>query len=232
MSSPALGSPINGHITADDANTSSIIVDRHRSASPASNGSRPPSRPTSPSNSIREPRDVANHLSDDDRMSESAGSSPGDASHDADFDMEESAPSPRDDHDHDHRLVDRASSSDSISAPKRKAEFDEEEYIRANPELYGLRRSVLQPRAVKIFPVWSNANFSSPASTCATTETGKYSERPILSFQMLIPSSMQVESESESDAEPVSRRQTKRRRVDTSHACKSQTEPRPNLPMR
>jgi chromodomain-helicase-DNA-binding protein 1 len=84
-------------------------------------------------------------------MSESDGSSPGDASHDGDFDMEESAPSPPDHEEHEHHQLERASSSDSIANTKRKAEFDEEEYIRANPELYGLRRSVLQSCAAKIF---------------------------------------------------------------------------------
>lgn len=91
-------------------------------------------------------------------MSESDGSSPGNASHDGDFDMEESAPSPRD-HEHaEHHQLDRASSSDSITNTKRKSEFDEEEYIRANPELYGLRRSVLQLSAAKIFHGPTSAN--------------------------------------------------------------------------
>lgn len=60
------------------------------------------------------------------------------ASDDADFDMEESpAPSQSDDH-HDQR----STSNDSRRVPKRKAVTEEDDYIRENPELYGLRRSV------------------------------------------------------------------------------------------
>lgn len=60
------------------------------------------------------------------------------ASDDADFDMEDSpAPSQSD------ALQDeRSTSNSSRRVPKRKAVADEDDYIRENPELYGLRRSV------------------------------------------------------------------------------------------
>ncbi|KAI1817790.1 P-loop containing nucleoside triphosphate hydrolase protein [Poronia punctata] len=68
------------------------------------------------------------------------------ASDDADFDMEESPASPQSD-DHDER----STSHESRRAPKRKAGVEEDDYIRENPELYGLRRSsrpTKQPRVV------------------------------------------------------------------------------------
>lgn len=70
-------------------------------------------------------------------MSESDNASEDNASDDGDFDMEESIPSQ-----HDDAEEERASSIDSNRVPKRKAAVAEDEYIKANPELYGLRRSV------------------------------------------------------------------------------------------
>lgn len=59
---------------------------------------------------------------------------------DADFDMESPPPRQVDAMDHDR------SSSESSSRPgKRKADVDDEEYMKQNPELYGLRRSVQSP---------------------------------------------------------------------------------------
>ena len=63
----------------------------------------------------------------------------GNASDDADFDMEDDLPSPQTD----GAANGAASSSQASSrAAKRKAGTGEDEYIKANPELYGLRRSV------------------------------------------------------------------------------------------
>lgn len=153
MSSPALGSPINGHVTEDDENDSHNPTQRFRSNSDASNRSLTPSQQPSPVESFRGVSHGANKISDDDRMSESADSSADDASHDADYEVHNEPPSPKD---HDAEPRGRASSSDSNQASKRKASVDEEEYIRANPELYGLRRSVCYPCHVKIFhlPHW------------------------------------------------------------------------------
>lgn len=142
MSSPALGSPINGHVIADDTNDSHTLAQRPRSHSDASNGSVTPSHRPSPMRSVRGASDGADNISDAGRMSESEQSSADDASHDADFEMHQDPPSPQD---HDDEPRPRASSSDSNQASKRKASFEEEEYIRANPELYGLRRSVWLP---------------------------------------------------------------------------------------
>jgi chromodomain-helicase-DNA-binding protein 1 len=70
-------------------------------------------------------------------MSESEQSTPDNADEDGDFDMQESLPSQ-----HDETAEDHASSTDSNRASKRKAPMGEDDYIKANPELYGLRRSV------------------------------------------------------------------------------------------
>ena len=57
---------------------------------------------------------------------------------DADFDEETPPPEPRDDMRHDS-----SSSEGSLRPGKRKADMvDDEEYMKQNPELYGLRRSV------------------------------------------------------------------------------------------
>lgn len=66
---------------------------------------------------------------------------------DADFDEETPPPEQPDVMDHD------ASSSESITRPgKRKADVDDEEYMKQNPELYGLRRSVSVENPAPILP--------------------------------------------------------------------------------
>ncbi len=69
--------------------------------------------------------------------SESSAAEPQDGSEDADFDMEDSpAPAPTTAERHD-----RSTSTESRRPAKRKMAL-EDEHILANPELYGLRRSV------------------------------------------------------------------------------------------
>ena len=100
------------------------------------------------------PRPAANgssrqvQLDENDVLSESDASADDNASEDGDFDMQQSSPSRHDDHD-DLEIIDdtvpsptRASSSESSRPVKRKANVEEDEFIKANPELYGLRRSV------------------------------------------------------------------------------------------
>jgi chromodomain-helicase-DNA-binding protein 1 len=72
-------------------------------------------------------------------VEEPSDSSDEDASADADFDMDDSPQSPQSDQDDDEP----SPSNDSRQPPKRKAPTSaEEDYMRENPELYGLRRSV------------------------------------------------------------------------------------------
>ena len=74
-----------------------------------------------------------------DGFEEASDPSDNDGSDDADFDMAESVASVTSDPNNDQA----ASSNDSQRAPKRKAPLaQEDDYIRNDPELYGLRRSV------------------------------------------------------------------------------------------
>lgn len=59
-------------------------------------------------------------------------------SDDDEFDAEESIQSVA----HHHPRIDRSSSHDSRRPTKRKLGIEDDEHIKANPELYGLRRSV------------------------------------------------------------------------------------------
>ncbi len=71
---------------------------------------------------------------------ENTASSDNDGSEDADFDMEEDGLTPQSEGA--APLADNSSSQGSRRGSKRKAAIEEDEYIKANPELYGLRRSV------------------------------------------------------------------------------------------
>ncbi|PTB46818.1 uncharacterized protein TrAFT101_003740 [Trichoderma asperellum] len=184
MSSPSEGDPSNGNLSPDDSMTFSAAADQQENESDISEGLDAPNSPLehpSPSEPEASNDEAMNHADVDHHMSESEESSVADASEDGDFDMQATSPSQHgnddeDDHEdeEDDATAGRASSSDSARAPKRKAPV-EDEYIKANPELYGLRRSS-RPRE----------------------------QRKI------------VESESESDVAPTSRRQNKRRRVGSS----------------
>lgn len=75
--------------------------------------------------------------------SESSEAEAGGGSDDADFDMEDSpAPPPAS-----SARIDRSTSHDSRRPSKRKLGVEEDEFIKANPELYGIRRSV-SPRSI------------------------------------------------------------------------------------
>jgi chromodomain-helicase-DNA-binding protein 1 len=74
----------------------------------------------------------------DTEVSDSSPADVHDESDDADFDMEES-PAPAPDN---GRRRERSTSFESRHPPKRKLGVEDDEHILANPELYGLRRSV------------------------------------------------------------------------------------------
>ncbi|OTB06541.1 hypothetical protein M426DRAFT_112286 [Hypoxylon sp. CI-4A] len=77
---------------------------------------------------------------------ETSDSDNNNASDDADFDVEDSAaPSQSDAHNDE-----TSASNSSRRAPKRKVGNDEDDYIRENPELYGLRRSSRPTKQPKI----------------------------------------------------------------------------------
>lgn len=90
--------------------------------------------------SVTEQQDV--DLSDDDAIHDMATSEldeDEDAPGEEDADFDEETPPPEADRRTSH---DRSSPEDSPRPGKRKMEIDDEEYIKQNPELYGLRRSV------------------------------------------------------------------------------------------
>lgn len=139
MSTPTAGALSDGNLSPDDTMTSAAAAQRYESDDELSDGRASPvdRRSSVDAESLHE--EITNDVEEDQNISESEESSPGNASEDADFDMEESQQSQ---HENDDIVVDRASSSDSNRASKRKAPGEEDEYIKANPELYGLRRSV------------------------------------------------------------------------------------------
>lgn len=136
MSTPTLGGPSNGHLSPDDVIDSTFDTGGHLDDNDSPEADEHPLNHTSPSPS-NDANDTSNIVNDDVRMSESEQSSEDNASDDADFDMDESVPSQIED-----VVEERASSTDSNRASKRKAPVAEDEYMKANPELYGLRRSV------------------------------------------------------------------------------------------
>jgi len=88
------------------------------------------------------PASSPNHQSEfgaqDTEASDSSAEEAQDESDDADFDIEES-PAPAITNGNRH---DRSTSTESRRPAKRKHGVEEDEHIKANPELYGLRRSV------------------------------------------------------------------------------------------
>ncbi|KAI1632771.1 P-loop containing nucleoside triphosphate hydrolase protein [Biscogniauxia mediterranea] len=124
-------------ITLDDRVSDSDLSEVNETAAlPAS---------ASPSSVRREssPEAEVDHESQD---APDSSDNEGNASDDADFDMEESpAPSQSD-----APQDDRSTSNDSRRAPKRKVGAEEEDYIRENPELYGLRRSSRPTKQPKV----------------------------------------------------------------------------------
>jgi hypothetical protein len=115
-----------------------MILGDHQSDSDLSDVQEPP--PARPSSSPEpEPVELTGELADGQDFAESEDSSDGNASDDADFDMEDDVPSPQSEPAADDA---ESSSRDSSRAAKRKAATNEDAYIKANPELYGLRRSV------------------------------------------------------------------------------------------
>lgn len=84
------------------------------------------------------PNQQAEYGAHDTEASDSSPAEVVDESDDADFDMDDSpAPAPTDSGRHE-----RSTSSESRRPPKRKLGVEDDQHILANPELYGLRRSV------------------------------------------------------------------------------------------
>ena len=149
MSSPQDSSPVNGHLSPVPEASIAVAAPGHQSDSDLSDVQEPAAaRDSSSSSPSPQPDHLAEQVIDDldgQEAAESDGSSEANASDDADFDMEDDIPSPQTDGAADEAdEVDDAGSNSRASspAPKRKAGVDEDEFIKANPVLYGLRRSV------------------------------------------------------------------------------------------
>ncbi|KAF4123896.1 chromodomain-helicase-DNA-binding protein 1 [Geosmithia morbida] len=186
MSTPTEGVSRNGHSSPDRSIEADTLAERHRADSDLSDVH------SDLSDADRSPlagtgQEELNGIDHDVEMDESDVTSQDNASDDGDYDAQGSPPPNHDDDDDDvdvdadqeeDHVADEepASSTDSNRVPKRKAAAVEESYMRANPELYGLRRSV-------------------------------------------------DSDDSESDAPPVNRRNTKRRRVESSTASSKRDTP-------
>ena len=140
MSSPAVAGPVNGHLSPGEAVSATVFVETGHSDTDLPDAHESPLHRSSPSASeepLGEP-DAFRPADNDRGLSDSDESSRGNASEDADFDMHESVHSPQGG----NGELDRDSSPDSSLPSKRKAPVSEDDFIKANPELYGLRRSV------------------------------------------------------------------------------------------
>lgn len=138
MSSTLATSSVNGHLSRDDAMASTVIVEVGRSDTDLPDAHDSPMTHSTPSDSELPARETPDLAERDQASLDSDNSSIANASEDADFDMQESVASQQDD-DGERECE---TSPDSSRASKRKAAVSEDEFIKANPELYGLRRSV------------------------------------------------------------------------------------------
>ncbi|KAI1328341.1 P-loop containing nucleoside triphosphate hydrolase protein [Xylariaceae sp. FL0255] len=134
QSAPQSGADITLNDHASDSDLSEV---NEASAFPAHRSSSSPALRESSEDAEAEP-DL------DDPVESSEDGHQG--SDDADYDMDDSPAPSQSGRGHD----DRSTSHDSHRAPKRKAVADEDEYIRENPELYGLRRSSRPTKQPKI----------------------------------------------------------------------------------
>ncbi|KAI1295842.1 CHD1-like protein [Xylaria venustula] len=180
-SSPEPASP--GHDSSSAAAIDAdVLINDHGSQSDLSEVNEAIAVPTR--NSTSPPPSPTGHESSEDAEAEldihDPVESSGDeaqASDDGDYDMEESAAASQSDELRD----DRSASHESRRAPKRKAVAEEDEYIRENPELYGLRRSsrpTKQPRIIE-----SDEDEESDSDVVPTTRRTKKSRTEQISQQ-------------------------------------------------
>lgn len=136
MSTSPEHSPTNGHLSPPEEDQSISIPDRDQSESDLSDVQAPVAESPSAENSDAPdspPEDA--HLTHEDHSESSDNDN--NASDDGDFDMADSPASARSDAEEG-----RNESVEARPPPKRKAQAIEDDFMRENPELYGLRRSV------------------------------------------------------------------------------------------
>ena len=127
----------NGHSYSNDTTTYANHDAASDSGSDLSEVRDPPVVEASPSTSSS-PAHHSPYGNDDVESSDHSDEEIDNGSDDGDFDMEEGVAETSN---HNAR-AERSSSSDSRRPPKRKMGIEDDEYIKANPELCGLRRSV------------------------------------------------------------------------------------------
>ena len=153
-SPPSDASPVNGH--------ASPLVDHENNAMNYGNPSDSDLSDVQAADadvpsSDRPEADEVTVKNPESQFEEPSDSSDQDASADADFDMEDSPQSPQSDQEDDEP----SPSSSSRHPQKRKAPTAaEEDFMRENPELYGLRRSV-RP-AISVFSLCVQAKLTMP----------------------------------------------------------------------
>lgn len=166
MSASPESSPVNGHASpTPESSVANGVASGHQSESDLSdvepNYAGAASRSDSPDPEDEDDDDDDEAPVVDDFEDEPSEPSDNDASEDADFDDVQSDADADADGDADPDVVaadpeepEDSESGDSRHAPKRKASVvAEDDYMRSNPELYGLRRSVCTHRVAALaFP--------------------------------------------------------------------------------
>ncbi|GJN68631.1 hypothetical protein PLICBS_002674 [Purpureocillium lilacinum] len=170
MSSPTEGEAVNGTVSPAEYKASPPLADSNRSESEHLDSQNTPAERSSASPVENHNGDAPNHFQEDRRMSDSEESSAGNASDDGDFDMQDGVLSDHDD-DADRN---RASSADSSRPSKRKNPLEVDDYIQANPELYGLRRSTRARETRKLAE--STSKRGTPALQPSTNESDSDSD--------------------------------------------------------
>jgi chromodomain-helicase-DNA-binding protein 1 len=135
MDSASPSEQVNGHEYPRDDGLSLNGGDLDDSGSDLSDVRDPPVVEASPS-----PSSSANQQSDfenDDAQPSESSEDENNASDDADFEKDDSAAETAPNH-----STKRSNSHDSRRQAKRRLGIEDDEYVKANPELYGLRRSV------------------------------------------------------------------------------------------
>lgn len=140
MSSPSQGGSPNGHLSARSSSNSPQPENTRLSGSELSDAHDAAADPPSPS---PDPEDSTAYMNGGHDFAESSDSpDENNASDDADFDMGDEIDDEPTNVQSDAAGDSRSSSNESSRPAKRKAAVEEEDFIKANPELYGLRRSV------------------------------------------------------------------------------------------
>lgn len=141
MSASPESSPANGHVSPVASPVAVQLLDPDPSDSDLSDVQAPDvASPSSDSANNLNSNALDGPVEDSD---EASSPSENDASDDGDFDDVAGSPASPRSNDGQNDEAAASASDDSRAAPKRKAGLTlEEEYMRENPELYGLRRSV------------------------------------------------------------------------------------------